>query len=700
MTDLLHNAARLYNIQADYRDGLGQLRKAPPEAILKVLQGLGAPLASFEDLPDALRQRRQKLWQRAIEPVTVAWQGWPLIIPLRLPRRLAEAPVLYQIALESGEPVRGQCDDAPGFTPVSKAIEGAGYLTRRLLLSAALPLGYHRLRLQIADLELESRLFSAPQQAYTPANESKHWGLFCPLYALNSARSWGTGDFSDLAELIEFTAELNGQMAATLPLLASFLDEPFNPSPYAPVSRLFWNEFYLDVEHVPELAHSRRARNFLNSEECRRELAAVHSQPLIDYRRGMALKRRVLTELCRSLLRAKSARKTSFDEFVATHPAAQDYAAFRAKVEREGTTWSYWQGASRDGELTSNDYDRRARDYHLYVQWLCAEQTRALSSKANAQGAGLYLDFPLGVNRDGYDVWRERTLFALPASGGAPPDDLFVKGQNWGFPPLQPEALREQGYRYYIDCLRHHMTSAAMLRVDHIMGLHRAFWVPEGFSATDGVYVRYRAQEFYAIFNLESQRHRVRIVGENLGTVPGYVNEEMARRKFLGMHVVQFGVDTNPAEALQPPPRESLASLNTHDTPTFMGFWIGGDIQDRLALGLIDAARAEDEHHYRAAQRHALVEFLYGRGYLAEATVDAAAVLHALLSFLADQSEAFLLVNLEDLWLEPAPQNVPGTWQERPNWQRKARCSLADVRTREPLMTLLRTISDKRSRIS
>jgi 4-alpha-glucanotransferase len=288
---------------------------------------------------------------------------------------------------------------------------------------------------------------------------------------------------------------------------------------------------------------------------------------------------------------------------------------------------------------------------------------------------------------------------ALPASG-APPDDLFVKGQNWGFPPLQPEALREQGYCYYIDCLRHHMTSAAMLRVDHIMGLHRAFWVPEGFSATDGVYVRYRAQEFYAIFNLESQRHGVRIVGENLGTVPGYVNEAMARRQFLGMHVVQFGVDTNPAEALQPPPRESLASLNTHDTPTFMGFWIGGDIQDRLALGLIDAARAEDEHHYRAAQRHALVDFLHGRCYLDEATVDAAAVLHALLSFLADQSEAFLLVNLEDLWLEPAPQNVPGTWQERPNWQRKARCSLADVRTREPLMTLLRTISDKRSRIS
>jgi 4-alpha-glucanotransferase len=700
MSELLHHVARLYRIQTEYRDGFGQQRRAPAEAILKVLQTLDAPVESFEDLPGALRERRQTLWQRAIEPVTIAWQAQLPIIQVRLPSRLAEAPVLYEIMLESGEVAEGACSDAPGFTPRMKEVEGATYVTRRLLLSAAPPLGYHRLRLRIADLELESQLFSAPLEAYAPAEDKKFWGIFCPLYSLHSERSWGAGDFSDLVELIEFTAELKGHAAGTLPILASFLDEPFNPSPYAPVSRLFWNELYLDVERVPELAHSPKAQAILDSEEFRRDLATVRARSLVDYRKTAALKRRMLTELCGSLLNGTSARKTIFEHYVAAHPLARDYAAFRAAVEHAGKTWTYWQPASRDGQLTSNDYERRAQDYHLYVQWLCAEQIRTLSNSAKARGTVLYLDFPLGVNRDGYDVWRQQQLFALPAAAGAPPDGLFVKGQNWGFPPLHPEALRAQGYRYPIDCLRHHMSSAGMLRVDHVMGLHRAFWIPEGFSATDGMYVRYRAPELYAIFNLESQRHGVRIVGENLGTVPDYVNEALARHKFLGMHVGQFGVDADPAAALQPTPRQTMASLNTHDTATFMGFWSGGDIQDRLALNLIDATQALDEHRYRATQRQSLVAFLHTRGYMSEATADADMVLHAWLKFLADQGEEFLLVNLEDLWLEPSPQNVPGTWEERPNWQRKARFSIAEIRARAPLMALLKTISDKRSPIS
>jgi 4-alpha-glucanotransferase len=699
-TELLHQVARLYSIQADYRDGFGQLRKAPTEAILKVLQALGAPVASFDDLPGALRQRRQTLSQRAIEPVTVAWQGGPLVIPLRLPRRLADVTVLYQIALESGELIEGKFPDAPGFTPRLKEVEGAAYVTRRLVISAALPLGYHRIQLQIGALNLESHLFAAPMHAYAPADDKKRWGIFCPLYALNSAHSWGAGDFADLADLIEFTAELNGHAAATLPLLASFLDEPFNPSPYAPVSRLFWNEFYLDIEHIPELSRCASARAILVSEDFRLELQAVRAKPLVDYRRAMALKRRVLAELCRSLMRRMSARRALFDEFVATHPLAQDYAAFRAAVERERQCWPHWQSPSRDGVLTPEDYDERAQQYHLYVQWQCAEQTRALGAKAKALGTSLYIDFPLGVNRDGYDVWRERQLFALAAAGGAPPDGLFVKGQNWGFPPLHPEALRRQGYRYYIDCLRHHMTSARMLRVDHVMGLHRAFWIPEGFGATDGMYVRYRAPEFYAIFNLESQRHQVQIVGENLGTVPDYVNLAMARHKFLGMHVGQFGVDANPARALHPASRQTVASLNTHDTATFMGFWTGAEIEDRVALDLIDAAQAQNEHSYRAAQREALATFLHAQGHLSESTTDPSAVLHAWLAFIASRDAEFLLVNLEDLWLESEPQNVPGTWQERPNWQRKARYSLAELHALGPVMTLLKTIGDKRSRIS
>ena len=166
------------------------------------------------------------------------------------------------------------------------------------------------------------------------------------------------------------------------------------------------------------------------------------------------------------------------------------------------------------------------------------------------------------------------------------------------------------------------------------------------------------------------------------------------------MHVGQFGVDSNPAAALQRPPRQTVASLNTHDTATFMGFWSGGEINDRVALGLIDAAQAQNEHGYRAAQREALAAFLHAQGYLSESTADPSAVLHGWLAFLASQDEGLLLVNLEDLWLEAEPQNVPGTWLERPNWQRKARCSLAELRALAPVLSLLKTISDKRGGIS
>jgi 4-alpha-glucanotransferase len=464
------------------------------------------------------------------------------------------------------------------------------------------------------------------------------------------------------------------------------------------VSRLFWNEFYLDVTKIPELVSCAGAQATINSEEFRRDLDAVRAQPLVDYRKAMALKRKVIDELLDYFLSTSSQRRDKFESFVAARPGLDDYAAFRAKGERERKTWPLWPEPEREGMLTANSYDARARSYHLYVQWLCDEQARWLRSESD-HGAALYLDFPLGVNRDGYDVWRERDLFALRASGGAPPDTLFIKGQNWGFPPLHPSAVRRQGYRYYRQCVRHHMAHASILRIDHVMGMHRAFWVPEGFGAADGLYVHHPAAEYYAILSLESHRHQVQIVGENLGTVPPYVNEAMARHRILGMHVGQFCVSTDPARALDPPAADTVASLDTHDTATFMSFWTGADIDDRLELGLITREQAHQEHDCRAAQRQALIVYLRASGRLGD-EADAAEILRAWLTLLAAGAEEFLLVNLEDLWLETEPQNVPGTWQERPNWRRKARFSLEEVRAMPTLVELLKTIGDIRRRMS
>ena len=693
----INRLARLYNVQPAYRDGLGQQRQAPGEAVLRVLQALGAPLHRLDEAQEAWRQRRQELWQRVIEPVLVSWHNQPVNLKVRVPAQLAETPTSFRILCDSGATLAGNLEDDPVAKPVSREVEGSRYVTRRLRSPGLIPLGYHRFYLRIGELEVDAYWLCAPAQAYTPAEKNKRWGLFCPLYALRSAHGWGTGNFTDLQRLVDFTSGLGGHAVATLPMLASFLDEPFDPSPYAPVSRLFWNEFYLDIENIAELHDCAEAKSQMSSGFIA-ELNRLHDAPLVPYREVMARKREILTALLGALLNSPSQRRNDFETFIATHPTAQDYAEFRAKTEGERKVWFDWPAANRQGELRPQDYSEFAKLYHLYVQWQCAEQIAAVTALARQRGTELYLDFPLGVNRDGYDVWRHRHLFALGINGGAPPDGLFTGGQNWGFPPLHPATIREHGYRYYIDCVRHHMPAAGMLRIDHVMGLHRAYWVPDGFSATDGVYVHYRAPEFYAILNLESHRHRVQIVGENLGTVPESVNATLTRRKLYGMHVGQFGVSSDPNRALDATPANVVASLNTHDTATFMGYWQEQDIADRVDLGLLDSDQADNERRQRAAQRAALIAYLRAQGHIGE-DVTEAAVLRGWLTFLAGQPAEFLLINLEDLWLEPAPQNVPGTWQERPNWQRKARISLEDMRGQAGLHDLLRTISDIRARI-
>jgi 4-alpha-glucanotransferase len=549
--------------------------------------------------------------------------------------------------------------------------------------------------LQAGSRTFDSQVLSAARQNYrATAVEHRRWGLFAPLYAFASEQSWGAGNFSDLESLVEFTAQMGGDFTGTLPLLAAFLDEPFNPSPYASVSRLFWNEFYLDVMRVPELLRSPAASAMIRSSPFLSELESLRAAPLIEYRPLMALKRRVLEEMLRTLMGHPSQRRTAFQHFIDGNPQATDYASFRAKVERERTPWELWPADQRDGNLGAADYDSEARQYHLYVQWLAQEQIRALEEKTTTSGQALYLDFPLGVNRDGYDVWRERKAFALGVNGGAPPDDFFTKGQNWGFPPLHPEGLRQQGYRYYIQCLRDHLRHAGMLRIDHVMGLHRLYWVPDGFGPAEGVYVRYPAREFYAILSLESHRHQAQIVGENLGTVPPYVNLALAHHGIRGMHVSQFWI-ADPERGTEDS-RGTVASLNTHDTPTFAGFWQEKDIQDRIDLGLLSSADAEIQRHARGAARATLIAFLKARGWFQEDAPEPLVILHAWLSQLASGDAYLMLVNFEDLWLEPLPQNVPGTWEERPNWKRKARFVLEQIREMDSVKEILQRIDEIR----
>jgi 4-alpha-glucanotransferase len=462
------------------------------------------------------------------------------------------------------------------------------------------------------------------------------------------------------------------------------------------VSRLLWNELYVDPTRAPEYPRCPAAQDLVRSAAWQAEHAALRDAPLVDYRRLAAHKRAVLAALARGLFAEPSSRTRDLERFLSLHPQVEDYARFRAAVERRGSTWPSWPEPLRAGCLRDGDYDVDASHYHAYVQWLAHEQLGALADSARAASASLYLDLPLGVHADGYDTWRERDAFASGAAGGAPPDSFFTSGQNWGFPPLHPRKLREQGYRYVLACLRHHLRYAAILRLDHVMGLHRLYWVPAGLEATDGVYVRYPAEELYALLTLESQRHRAVIVGEDLGTVPRAVRAAMSRHGIHRMYVTQFEVAPDPDRPLAPVPRTAVASLNTHDMPTFAAFWQAHDVQDRQALGLLDAADAARERAQRGALRQALARYLAAGGWLGDST-DLPAALRACLRYLAASPARVVLLNLEDLWLEPEPQNVPGTWQERPNWRRKARYSLEEFAALPEVHDTLREIDRLRT---
>jgi 4-alpha-glucanotransferase len=699
---LLHQLAHLYGVQTVYSDVSHHRRRASVEALLAVLRSLGAPIVTLNDVSSAWRERQQELWQRPLEPVAVAWAGEPPIIKVRLPPNLADTSLNCHLNLETGEHQRWEWRGADMPAVETAEVEGAHYVVKQLPLPNGLPWGYHRFTLELPGSHQETLIVVAPRKAYLPPEEMDNhiWGVFLPLYALQTQRSWGSGDFSDLEAMMTWCTEIGSRVVATLPLLPTFLgDGVFEPSPYIPVSRLLWNEFYLDVTKVPELDKSQTAQALLASSTFQKDLKTLRRLPLVDYQRQMALKRQILEQLCQCLFDEASDRLKALMHFAETNPLVAEYARFRAICEKQGAPWRSWPQRLREGVLKEDDYNEKNRRYHLYVQWLAQQQIQALSEMANEKGVRLYLDLPLGVHPDGYDVWQERNVFAGDVSTGAPPDTVFTKGQNWGFPPPHPEKMREHGYRYFIAYLRHHLRHAGILRIDHVLGLHRLFWIPKGLEASHGVYVSYPAEEFYAILVLESHRHKTVIVGEDLGTVPRQVRPTMTRHGLNSLYVLHYELASNPGTVFRQPPSNSVASLDTHDIHPFAAFWQGLDIKERLELGLLDEAGAQREDQDRQAIKEVLVKFLQERGWIKQAEVDTYTALKACLASLGISQARVVLVNLEDLWLETQSQNIPGTKDEYPNWRRKARYSLETFCQRSQVIDILRMIDHVRKQV-
>lgn len=677
--DELRRLAREHRVLTRYRDGFKQFREPPPETIVAVLRALGVPIAKPSDAAGALRESRAARWSRLLPPCAVAWEGERPGTQLRLLELDRAGRALCRIDLESGE--KQEWTIGLGETELLGAarIDAESYCALRLDLPANLPTGYHRLSVEIGGHSSECALLCAPSGCAPAPPDERSWGVFLPLYALRTGRGDGVGDFTALAELLAWTRSLGGSTAGTLPLLAAYLDDPFEYSPYVPVSRRFWNELYVDPRRTPEWETSSEARAAFDAAGA--DQAELRASDLVDYRRTAALRRRVLGELSRAAW-SDSARAGALESWADQRPELRAYARFRAVVEKRRETWRTWPEPLRAGRLRAEDTDPEAERFHLYAQWAADRQLSAID--------GLYLDLPLGTHAGGFDVWRTPGSFAEGVAGGAPPDRFFTQGQNWSFAPLHPEACRAGGHRHFRDCLRHHLERATILRVDHFMGLHRLYWIPEGASGTDGTYVQYPADELYAVLAIESRRAQARIVGEDLGTVPKYVRRRMRKRSIDRMYVAQFSFKPDRRPPLETPPPDSLAGVNTHDTPTFAAFWQGLDVDLQEELALLDAAQAEETRRSRAEMR----------GEVAAAfgvEPESPAVLRKTLDFLAASPARAVFVNLEDLWDETEPQNTPGTGQERPNWRRRARLDFDEIRTSESVRSTLAAV-DKRRR--
>lgn len=674
----LRNLAELHGMQLGYTDIAGAHQAARPEPLARALTALGVDVHNESAIDDGLRRAHHARHSERVPPVIVAWDGEGSVT-VRLPESVVGRYRLHVQAASHEASAEGQLSDASvhGVT----APDGTRVVERRLPLPSPLPPDHYTLTLEASDgTGTPSLLISAPRRVYA-RDERRGWGLFAPLYALKSQRDHGVGDLTDLRALLDWVSDAGGNMVGTLPLLATFLDERYEPSPYAPVSRLAWNELYLDVESLPE--YSGIAKTAFTDAAANAARTNLRGATHVDHANAMALKRRALAPMAEACW--SGSRRSALEAFLQARPEIDRYARFRGTTVARGTSWHDWPAALKNGQLPPGSFDPETYRYHAYVQWAAHCQLDALSMHARERNSGLYLDLPVGVHGDGFDTWAHRDAFVPGLSTGAPPDALFSGGQNWAFPPPHPQRQRQDHYKYLIAVLQNHMRYAGVLRIDHVMGLHRLFVIPSHAPASDGMYLRYPADELVALLSLESHRSGVVLIGENLGTVPDEVTHSMQAHGISGMHVVQYQAQPDPDHALPAAQPGDMASLNTHDMPPFAAYWNGSDLATQQDLGFVDEAQREAMTGHRAWQRQCLTAYLGHRTGLPPDS-EAPPAMAALLEHLGRSQARDVLVNLEDLWGETHAQNIPGTWREHANWQNRARFEL-ETWTKDPEIT-------------
>jgi 4-alpha-glucanotransferase len=660
-----------FGIATGYEDWSGRRVGVPESTLIAVLAALGVPAADEAERNAARIAHERAHWSRALPPTILGQAGTQTTFWVHVTHG---QPAEVWLRLEDGT-VRTGIRQVDNFTPPFE-------LDRRWIGEASfalpddLPLGYHRVHLRSGDDEASAVVIVTPAWLGVPERlgARRAWGLATQLYSVRSGQSWGVGDLTDLVDLAVWSASVYGAGYVLVnPLHAAAPTRPMEPSPYLPTSRRFVNPLYLRVEAIPEFAQlSKRAKVRRLRDGVQKHAAALDS---IDRDTAWAAKREAL-ELVFAVPRT-AGRDLAFAAYRAREGAAlDDFATWCALAEKYGGDWHEWPESVRhpdnDGVAKFIRKHSAVVDFHRWLQWQLDEQLAAAQTRAVSAGMslGIVHDLAVGVHPDGADSWALQDALALGVSAGAPPDEFNQLGQDWSQPPWRPDRLEELEYQPFRALIRSVLRHAGGVRIDHIIGLFRLWWIPKGQAPTEGTYVRYDHEAMIGIVALEAYRALALVVGEDLGTVEPWVRDYLRGRGVLGTSILWFELDRDGGGGPLPAERwreYCLSSVTTHDLPPTAGYLANEHVRLRDSLGLLTRP-VEQELAAAEAERSAWLAELRRVGLLSK-HADVEETVLALHKYLGRTPSRLLGLALADAVGDQRTQNQPGTTDEYPNWR-------------------------------
>ena len=721
-------------IVGDYYDIRGVHHVASVDARRRLLEALCVAANSDAEVGASLEAIWRRDWQPTIAAVLVYRESdKPHDIIVTLDQDQISQPLHWRVRAESGELYHGSWEFDVEQAIDATELDGKRRLRFRLPLEADTGLGYHQLFLQLPEAKVETLLIVAPWACYLPdAVEAgnKPWGVSLQLYSLRSRRNWGIGDFADLQAAVKTLEPLGIDSIGLNPLHALFSHLPENASPYSPSSRDFINPVYLDIEAIEEFHRCDAARQLVHSDNFQTRLQSLRKPKLVDYSGVWAAKLEALELIYRQfrqeLANNDSARAHSFRDFQACGGQALcRFALFEALLvffhdqDSRIETWQQWPEDYQDPDsVTVAEWAASQQptiEFYQYLQWQAELQLASVQQDCVRRGMqiGIYNDLAVGNERFSAQCWAEQGLYALGTGIGAPPDDFSPAGQSWGLPPLIPQRLREQAYQPFIHSLRANMRHAGALRIDHVMGLMRLYWIPANYAADQGTYVTYPFDDLLGIVALESHRNRCLVIGEDLGTVPDEVRHALWVNKILSYRIFMFEKDWQVGSFKQPSdyPPLALCASGSHDLPTLCGYWHEADLDIRDSLGLYPTSEmGQQQRHLRQRDRAEILVALANENLLRENLLEddlanpdilegnlSTELLIAIQRFLARSPACLMMLQLEDLLGQKQQINVPGTIDEYPNWRYKIPLDIEDWRASGDVEHIAGAIARERS---